>query len=505
DPGKSPTGDDPGKSPTGDDPGKSPTGDDPDLERRRRLQGIEILAYLRRSRGDLPVILMTSEEALAFEDAAEALAVDEFVTLAGEAAFDARALGLLIERVLARGRDRSSLAAPDEWYRWGRSPAMARVRRDALTLARTSLPMLLLGETGTGKSALAERAVHPATGRRGPFIAVDLSAVPPTLAAAELFGTARGAFSGAVNRSGRFEAANGGTLLLDEVANLPLDVQRMLLLTLQDGRITRLGETAPREVDVKLVAATNGDLAAAVAAGTFRADLYARLNPAARLVLPPLRDRIDDLPELVSAFAQKTFAAGADRTLLSKYLDVAGLGGPPDARIALGRAPSEVQSGVTFVLPRSTVDAIRAHAWPGNVRELELFVANASVFALADAVRAAETRRAPAAAAARTIPIPAKLARELLHGSPIRERVTAAGSFSVDLRPQPSLHGVASALERQVYERLYAETGGDFGAMARRLLGDGSAAHARKVQLRFNQIGLKARRRRRGSGASGPP
>jgi DNA-binding NtrC family response regulator len=474
---------------------------EPDLERRRRLQGIEILAWLRRSHGDLPVILMTSEEELEFEDAAEALAVDEFVTLAGEAAFDARALGLLVERVLARRRDRTSLrpesAAEGEGntYRWGRSPAMARVRRDATTLARTSLPMLLLGETGTGKTALAERVIHPATGRKGAFIAVDLSAVPPTLAAAELFGTTRGAFSGAVTREGRFEAAHAGTLLLDEIGNLPLDVQRMLLLTLQDGRITRLGESAPRAVDVKLVAATNTDLHAAVKAGTFRADLLARLNPAARLVLPPLRERIEDLPELLAGFVRKTFETGADRALVAAYLEAARLQGPSVVAIALGRATAALEAGVTFVLPRSSVQELRAHHWPGNVRELQLFIANAAVFALADAVHAAETRRADGSEAARAIPISAKLVRELLHGA-VRAAPPQEGDLlQLRLRHGHSLHATMRELERQVYERLFQDSGGDFQAMASRLLGDGSAAHARRVQLRYNQLGLRVRRR----------
>ena len=199
--------------------------------RRRRLQGVEILAHLRRARGDLPVVLMTSEEELAFEDAAEALAVDELITLAGADAFDARALGLLVERILARRR-----ASPEGGaYTWGSSPAMARIRREAAVLARTSLPILVLGETGTGKSALAERVIHPATRREGAFVAVDLSALPASLMAAELFGTARGAFSGAVDRRGRFEEAHGGTLFLDEIGNLPAEAQRMLLLALQDG------------------------------------------------------------------------------------------------------------------------------------------------------------------------------------------------------------------------------------------------------------------------------
>src|SRR5690606_19855131 len=150
------------------------------------------------------------------------------------------------------------------------------------------------------------------------------------------------AFSGAVEREGLFAEAHGGTLLLDEIGNLPPDVQRMLLLALQSGRVTRLGEATPRVVDVKLVAATNSDLERAVREGTFRADLYARLNPSARLVVPALRDRIDDLAELAGGFTRKTFAAGADRALLVRYMEAAGLSGAPGAALGIGRAPEEV-------------------------------------------------------------------------------------------------------------------------------------------------------------------
>jgi DNA-binding NtrC family response regulator len=217
------------------------------------------------TRADLPVVLMTSEEELAYENAATALAVDEYVTLAGADAFDARALGLLVERVLARRPQ----AADPGLYHWGRSSGMARIKREALVLARTSLPILLLGESGTGKSALAEHVIHPASRRKGAFLTVDLAAIPSTLVAAELFGTARGAFSGAADRAGRFERANGGTLLLDEIGNLPQDVQRLLLLVIEAGQVTRLGESQPRPVDVRLITATNADLAAAVRAGIF--------------------------------------------------------------------------------------------------------------------------------------------------------------------------------------------------------------------------------------------
>ncbi len=458
-----------------------------DASRRRRLQGIEILAHLRRARGDLPVVLMTSEEELAFEDAAEALSVDELITLAGADAFDARALGLLVERILLRRRESPEGGA----YTWGSSPAMARIRRDAAVLARTSLPMLVLGETGTGKSALAERVIHPASGRAGAFVAVDLSALPEPLMAAELFGTARGAFSGAVERRGRFEEAHGGTLFLDEVGNLPPEAQRMLLLALQDGRITRLGESAPRAVDVKVVAATNADLEARVRDGSFRADLYARLNPAARLVVPPLRERRGDVPELLAAFVRKKFASGADRALLADYRESAAIDGPPHAELSIGKP--EPGRGVRFVLSRGSFADLAEHAWPGNVRELELFIANATVFALADAFGASERGRAAGDAA--TIPIPAKLVRDLLGES---APSAAPGDPDVAIRPRAALRDVARDLERQLFECLFRETNGDFDAMAKRLIEGDDPSAARKVRLRFNQLGLRAKDLRRG-------
>lgn len=465
------------------------------LERRRRLQGLEILAHLRRARGDLPVVLLTSREELPYQDAASALAVDEFVTLAGADAFDARALGLLIERVLARRRE-----APEAGrYLFGRSPAMQRLRRDAQILSRTSFPVLLLGETGTGKSALAEQVLHPATGLTGPFCAVDISALPESLLAAELFGTARGAFSGAVDREGLFERAHQGTLFLDEIGNLPLDVQRMLLLVLQDGRVTRLGESTARPVQVKLLAATNVDLVAAVRAGRFRADLFARLNPAARLVVPPLRERLVDLEELLRALVRKTFAQGPNRALLCDYVDKAQLDGPLQVELVIARTAPAISRGIQFVLSPALMAALRAHPFPGNVRELEWLCGNLVVFALADALRAAESGRA-VASGARTIPIPAKLVRDLLHGGELGPGLpsgTAAeeggSGLTLHLSPQSSLHGVAQELERQAFAQLYAQSAGDFQAMAQRLLTGEAAANARRVRLRYNQLGLRVR------------
>jgi DNA-binding NtrC family response regulator len=456
-----------------------------DPDRRRRLQGLDILKALRKRRADLPVVLMTSREELALDDVAELVDGDEYVTLAGTDGFDARAIGLLIERVVAARHETPESGG----YAWGHSTEMARLRRDALALARTSLPILLLGETGSGKSALAERVIHAATGRKGPFVAVDLSAIPPTLIATELFGSARGAFSGAVDRAGVLESASGGTLLLDEIGNLPVEAQRMLLLAVENSRGTRRGETTARPVDIKLVAATNADLGALVAAGTFRADLYARLNPSARLELPPLRHRSADLAELIARFVQRAFAGGPDRRLVDDYAAAAKLPRELPVAVAFGRAPPDPHS-LTFGFPANALAAMRVHRWPGNVRELALVVSNAALFALSDALAAARRGLGATASAPRIVPVPAQLLRRLLTAA---TPATAGPTVELAVRARPALGQVARDLERQLYEQLHRASDGDFAAMAKRLLGIATPAAARKVRLRFNQLGLRVR------------
>jgi DNA-binding NtrC family response regulator len=457
----------------------------------RARQGLAILERLRQKKRALPVVLMTSERELGQGHAAP-LAADEHLTLAGDDAFDARALGLLVERLLAR-RVRAS---DDAGFVFGAS--MARLRRDAEVLARTSLPMLILGETGTGKSALAERVIHPASRRSGRFVAVDLGALPASLAAAELFGSARGAFSGAVDRPGRFEEADGGTLFLDELGNLPLDAQGLLLLALQDGRVTRLGENRARRVDVKLVAATNADLSARVRDGSFRADLFARLNPASRLVMPPLRERRDDVLPLAQAMVTRRFAAeGSDRALLLAYARAAGLVRVESARLAID-ADDATRGAITFVLAKASLAALRVHAWPGNVRELELLIGNAALLSLADALAAAEEGRRPPLP--HVVPLSTRLVRELLDGGWPDASTTSVDSPTRDSKHAPEhtqLRDLARALEKELFARLFEETGGDFEAMAARLLRGDPATNARRVRTRFNQLGLSARRAKR--------
>jgi DNA-binding NtrC family response regulator len=219
----------------------------------------------------------------------------------------------------------------------GTSPVMARVLEQAVKVAPTDASVLITGESGTGKDLVA-RFIHSHSLRKdGPFIAVDCAAMPDGLLESELFGHERGAFTGAVQRTkGLLADANGGTVFLDEIAELSTNLQSKLLRVLEQRQMRRLGDSRLIELDIRVIAATNRDIERAVSEGTFREDLFYRLN-VVHLHLPPLRGRTGDLPLLMNAFVEE-FASAAHR-----------------------RAPQ--------VMPDAWV-ALERHSWPGNVREL---------------------------------------------------------------------------------------------------------------------------------------
>ncbi len=222
----------------------------------------------------------------------------------------------------------------------GRSPAVAGVRENIVRAALTSFAVLIEGESGTGKELVA-RALHRLSRRRSRrFCAINCAALTDDLVEAELFGFARGAFTGAVgHRAGLFEDADGGTLFLDEVSELSARAQAKLLRTLQEREIRRLGENTSRAIDVRIVSATNRPLVDAVGRGAFREDLMFRLA-VVRVRIPPLRERIEDVPQLAQAFWQQLKIGGVD---------------------AQKRA----------VLGPDAVNALCRYHWPGNVRELQ--------------------------------------------------------------------------------------------------------------------------------------
>jgi formate hydrogenlyase transcriptional activator len=228
----------------------------------------------------------------------------------------------------------------------GESPALKRVLKQVEIVAPTDSTALILGETGTGKELIA-RAIHNLSGRQArTFVKLNCAAIPTGLLESELFGHEKGAFTGAIaTKVGRFELADGGTLFLDEVGDIPLELQSKLLRVLQEQEFERLGSTRTIRVDIRLVAATNRDLAQAVADKQFRSDLYYRLN-VFPMVSPPLRERPEDIPLLVRYFAQK------HSRRMNKQIE---------------RIPSE------------TMTTLSRYHWPGNVRELENLIERAAI------------------------------------------------------------------------------------------------------------------------------
>jgi formate hydrogenlyase transcriptional activator len=228
----------------------------------------------------------------------------------------------------------------------GSSPGLHRVLAQAAKVATTDATVLILGETGTGKELVA-RAIHRRSGRSTrAFIRVNCAAIPQSLIASELFGHEKGAFTGALQRRlGRFEAADGGTIFLDEVGDLPPETQIALLRVLQEREIERVGSSHPITVDVRVLAATNRDLDAAVASGTFRQDLYFRLN-VFPIQMPPLRERVDDIPVLVEYLVER-YARSAGKSIRN--------------------------------IKKQTLELLRAYDWPGNVRELQNVIERAVV------------------------------------------------------------------------------------------------------------------------------
>ena len=229
----------------------------------------------------------------------------------------------------------------------GHSPALQQVLSLVGAIAKSDSVTLIQGETGTGKEVIAQ-AIHQQSSRRhGPFVKLNCAAIPGPLLESELFGHERGAYTGACTQTkGRFQLADRGTLFLDEIGDLPLELQPKLLRALQEQEFERLGSSQTIRVDVRVVAATNQDLAQLVAKKQFRADLYYRLN-VIPICLPPLRERVQDIPLLVEYFVQK---------LSARF-----------------HKPIEV-------IPDEVVEVLKAHHWPGNIRELQNIIERAVVF-----------------------------------------------------------------------------------------------------------------------------
>jgi len=323
--------------------------------------GLELLPELREMRPELPVIVMSARNTLV--TAVEASRAGAFDYLAKP--FDLDDLERCVRQAVSQSRHASRAVAPDDRPSGdvqliGRSPAMQALYRAMARLMGTDLTVLITGESGTGKELVA-RALH-GMGQRscGPFVAVNVAAIPRELVESELFGHEKGAFTGAHARAtGRFEQANGGTLFLDEIGDMPMEAQTRLLRVLQEGEFTTVGGARTIRVDVRIVAATNKDLRARAAAGDFREDLFYRLN-VVPLELPPLRARLDDIEDLVAHFLDRAVVDG----LPAKRFDT------------------------------NSIAALQAYRWPGNVRELENLVRRLCVLAAEDPITVDSVKRA---------------------------------------------------------------------------------------------------------------
>ena len=304
--------------------------------------GLDLVPRIRKLRPDVPVIVMSAQNTLltalratergAFEYLPKPFDLKELVNVVG------RAVAMPVDSGQAAGEGDGE--GEEELPLIGRSPPMQQIYRTLARLMGTDLTTLVVGESGTGKELVA-RALHDYGKRRhGPFVAINMAAIPRELIESELFGHERGAFTGAASRmAGRFEQAEGGTLFLDEIGDMPSEAQTRLLRVLQEGEFTTVGGRAPIRADVRIVAATHRDLRQLIRQGLFREDLYYRLN-VVPIRLPPLRERSADIADLVRHFLVQAAAQG----LPLKRVD------------------------------RNAVDRLSAYRWPGNVRELENLV-----------------------------------------------------------------------------------------------------------------------------------
>jgi len=303
--------------------------------------GLDLVPRIKKLRPELRIIVMSAQNTLLTAVKATERGAFEYLPKP----FDLRELVNVVERALTVPHGSAAPAPeaedPDEQLPLiGRSPAMQEIYRVLARLMGTDLTVMITGESGTGKELVA-RALHDYGKRRaGPFVAINMAAIPRELIESELFGHEKGSFTGAMARGvGRFEQAQGGTLFLDEIGDMPLEAQTRLLRVLQQGEYTTVGGRTPIRADVRIIAATHRDLRHLIRQGLFREDLFYRLN-VVPIRLPPLRERTEDIPALARHF----FAQASSEGLPVKSLNAAAM------------------------------DRLKAYRWPGNVRELENLV-----------------------------------------------------------------------------------------------------------------------------------
>lgn len=409
--------------------------------------GLDLVASLLGETPELPVIVFSAQNTLA--TAVRATEVGAFDYLPKP--FDLDALTQAVDGAIARGRRRAPAAPEPETGGGhaliGRSPAMQQVYRVIARVVSNDLTVLVSGESGTGKELVA-RAIHDlGPRRRAPFVALNMAAIPRELIEAELFGHERGAFTGAAARvAGKFEQAAGGTLFLDEIGDMPMDAQTRLLRVLQSGEFTTVGGARTIKAEVRIVAATNKDLAQLVQAGHFREDLFYRLN-VVPVALPSLRERRQDVPLLARHFLDRAVEDGLPR----KQLD------------------------------RDAIDVLRAYDWPGNVRELENLMRRLAALSRDEWIDAASVRQSLGDSAA----TPAE-PRDFGLEAAIRARLERIAIEEPDALDSGTLYDrIIGEVERPLIEAMLARNGGNQVRAARAL-----GINRNTLRKRIDTLGL---------------
>ncbi len=420
------------------------------------VDGMQLLRSLSADHPDVPVVMITAHGSV--ESAVEAVKLGAFDYV--EKPFDQEQIRQVVSKALRTNALSRRDPSPEAGATRGRfrlvgdSPAIRQVYAIIEKVANTPSTVLITGESGTGKELIA-RALHENSSRHdGPFIKINCAAIPKTLMESELFGYEKGAFTGAVGaKPGRFELAHAGTLFLDEIGEIPVEMQVKLLRVLQESEFERVGGIKTIKVDVRLVTATNRDLAAELITGGFREDLYYRLN-VVPIHLPPLRERHEDIPLLVSHF-------------ITKFND-------------------RLRKEITHIEPEA-VDRLVTYNWPGNIRELENVIERTMLFCEGSVIRMAN--------------LPSELLGE---GAPATEERapssppshSSLAAVSIPTPPQSEAVGSlkeavkaeTERVERELIQRALDETGGNVTQAARRL-----KISRKSLQTKMKELGLRDR------------
>ena len=411
----------------------------------------DLLPRIKKMRPNLPVIVMSAQNTFMTAIRASERGAYEYLPKP----FDLKELITIVGRALAEPKERVA-NTPDEGEfdsipLVGRSPAMQEIYRVLARLMQTDLTVMISGESGTGKELVA-RALHDYGKRRnGPFVAVNMAAIPRDLIESELFGHERGAFTGANTRaSGRFEQAEGGTLFLDEIGDMPMEAQTRLLRVLQQGEYTTVGGNAPIKTNVRIITATHRDLRQLINQGHFREDLFYRLN-VVPLRLPPLRERSEDIPDLIRHFLAQAMKEGLPRKELS----------------------------------REAIERLQGHRWPGNVRELENLLRRLVAIEIDDTIPAHAIERELA-----TVPVQAAVEQADYSGTSLPEFMENYLSryfagFGQNLPPAGLYDRVLAEVEPALLRAVLAATSGNQLRAADLL---GINRNTLRVKLRDRQV-----------------